>query len=81
VVEIDERVCRPQLLPELVARNDVAAARQQQQENVERAAAQSEDAPLLPELAGPSVGFKDPESIPAPDSGASSHKGDAVPRF
>src|SRR5207253_6392605 len=66
VIEVDERVSRPQTLPQLVASDDIAAALEQQDEDVERAAAQLHAAPLFHELARAAVNLEHPE----PEAGA-----------
>ena len=63
MIEIDERVRLPQLLPQLVARDDVAPAGQKEKEDVERASPQPDPPALLVQLTGPAVDLEDTETV------------------
>ena len=63
MIEIDERVGRPELLAQLVAADDVAGPLEQEQQDIERPAAEAERPPLFAQLTGPRVGFEEAESI------------------
>ena len=63
MVEVDEGVGGPELLPQLVPRNDVAAPVEQEQKDVERSAAQFDGAALLSELARWAVDLEQAETI------------------
>ena len=63
MIEIDERVRQPQLLPQLVAGDDVAPPGQKKKEDVERASPQSDRPSLFVKLAGTAVGFEGTETV------------------
>src|SRR5262245_46953403 len=80
VVEIDERVSRPELLAEFVASNEIAAAVHEEQKDVEWAAAQLDDAALLAQFAQAAVDFEQAEAIDTFERDARLHAG-GEPRF
>jgi hypothetical protein len=55
VVELDERIVGPELLPELVARHHLAGARQERHQNLNGLPAQPHARPALAQLARPHV--------------------------
>ena len=73
MVEVDERVGGPEMLPQFVARDHVAATAQEKEQDVERPAAQPESAPLLAELARAAVGLEHAETIETVGADALGH--------
>src|SRR5262249_3909639 len=63
MIEVDERVGRPELLPKRVAADQVPAPTQEQQKDVEGTASQFDDPTLLAQLAEPAVDLEKAESI------------------
>src|SRR2546427_10042802 len=66
MVEVDERVGRPQLLPKLLTGDDIPATGQQQDQNVERPATQFDLATLFPQLTSPAVNLEEAKPIGRP---------------
>jgi len=77
VVEVHERVGGPEVLPQFIAADDIAATAQQEQKDVEWPAAQLQRAALLAEVARPAVGLEQAEAIKTVRADAGLHVSDA----
>lgn len=71
MVEINERLRRPEALPQLFARDDITASLEEQDEDVNGSAAQPDPSTLLEELTGAAMNLVDAEAkhiVPQVDS-------------
>ena len=73
MIEVNERVGRPELLPEFVAADKVPTLAQQEQKYVEGPTTQLDGSTLLPQLTSPAIDLEQAESIETLGTGAGLH--------